>query len=298
MATQNEVTISTWRSTATSTNSITLKTGLAFGTYTVVGTFKGDDPANVPSSGAGTARRGGYVNGSNSFLTYRTFKTRITNSREKDLLVGFSNKEYAIKIRKKGVGTHQFVPMHSNVGTAFNADPMRILVDGATWSPSTAVIGEFIECSSFRLVQHVYGRNPDSGMENLIDRATTVSINKKGCAEISGKMKVLQDIDVLDGYLIMVPLAKPMIDRAVTYINNTYACTKTDGTKTYLDTESDIGISYAFVSGAEKDYVTAVRFCGSKNTLRTGGSGKYAYTMNTWLEHRDATMTKLYASAF
>ena len=43
------------------TNSITLKTGLAFETYTVVGTFKGVDPANVTSNGAGTARGAGYM---------------------------------------------------------------------------------------------------------------------------------------------------------------------------------------------------------------------------------------------
>lgn len=296
--TLNKKTVSTWKATATATNSVSLFTGLTFGSHTIVGTFKGDDPAHVPSTGAGTSRGWVYVNGANNYKTFRSFKQQISNSRVKDFLVGFSNKEFAVKLRKKDVGTHQFVPMHSNIGTAFNAEPARFIADGAEVTPSSLVIGEFIECTSFRLAQHVYGRNPDSGTENLVDIETTVTINKKGAAEINGKMTVLVDVDVLDGYFVMTPLAKPLIDRAATSINNSYACTKTDGSKTYLVPEKDRAISYAFVSSTEKDYVTAVRFNDYKNTLRTNASGKYASNMNTWLEHRDATLTKLYASSF
>lgn len=296
--TANKVTVSTWKSTATSTNNVTLKSGLAFGTHTVVGTFKGDDPANAPSSGAGTSRGWIYVDGLNGYLTFRTYKTQLTNSRDKDLFINFSNKEFALKMRKANFGTAQFVPMHSNIGTAFNAEQRRILANGSSVDPASLIIGEFIECDDFKLVQKVYARNPDSLDENLATIATTVSINKKGTAEINGKMQVLSTIQVEEGYFLMAPVSKLSINRLATSINNYYDATKTDGSRTYLSPEKDRATSYAFTSSSSKDFIIAARFNDYRNSLRTGGEGKYTENFNTWIEHRDATMTKLYASVF
>lgn len=294
----NKVTVSTFSANATPTNIVTLKTGLTFGEHTVVGTFKGDDPSNAPSSGVGTSRGWVYVNGSNNFLTFRTFKSQYVNNRENDLLVGFSNKEFAIKIRKKGMSNYQFVPMHSNIGTAFNMSPPEFLVDGNNKDFSTSPIGEFMKCSSFTLSQKVYGRNPDSGSENLLEIYSDVSINKKGLAQISGKIKALTDVEVLDGYFIMVPASKPVVDRLTTSINFNYPCIKTDGSKTYLTLEKDKANSYAFVSSTTPDFVIAYKYDDPKNTLRPSQAGKYPPDFNTWLEHRDTNMTKFYASAF
>lgn len=293
--TTNKVTISTWSATAVATNTKTLFEGLDFGTHKVVGTFKGDDPAHTPSSGAGTSRGWVYVNGANNYLTFRAFKTQLTNNRVQDLLVGFSNKEFAFRTRKTGT-THayQFVPMHNSVGTAFEKTPVQFIADSTILSEADILaltIGEFYEITKFSVVQSVYGRNPESSDENLIEINTNVTISKNGNVEITGKMQPLVNVDIENGYGIMFPVVKSATTKAVTSKGNTYATTKTDGTSTYLIAENDTTTSVAFVADSNKNYISAVRFNDIKNTLKTG---KDKGDTPFWIEHRDANMQKLY----
>ena len=293
--TTNKVTVSTWSETAIATNNKVLFEGLEFGTHKLVGTFKGDDPANVPSSGAGTGRGWGYVDGLNGYLTYRSFKTQLINDRVQDILVGFSNKEFAFQIRKANSNhAYQFVPMHNNIGTAFEKEPVKFVADSKVLSESdisSLTIGEFYECTKFSVIQSCYGRNPESTTENLVEVNTNVTVNKTGNVEIAGKIKPLVDIEIDNGYGIMTPLDKGITTKCITSIGNEYPTIKTDGSSTFLEDEEDETTSFMFVSSDKKDYVATVKFNNTKNTLITGvdkGGNPI------WLEHRGNIMQKLY----
>ncbi|UOB94172.1 BppU family phage baseplate upper protein [Bacillus wiedmannii] len=81
--------------------------GLAKGTHTVIATFKGDDPANAPASGANTARGWvkndtGYAQAAEAHKTALLYDDLLHPVKEIDLLVPFSNKEFAFRMKPNG----------------------------------------------------------------------------------------------------------------------------------------------------------------------------------------------------
>lgn len=297
--TENKVSVSTWSETAIATNNKVLFEGLKFGTHKLVGTFKGDDPSHVPSSGAGTSRGWVYVNGLNGYLTYRSFKTQLINSRVQDIMVGFSNKEFAFSLRKSGTTqSYQFVPMHNSIGTAFEKEPVKFIADSQILSEadiSNLTVGEFYECTKFSAIQSVYGRNPASNSENLVEINANVTISKDGNVEITGKLKPLTNVDIENGYAIMFPMNKSATTKVITSKNNEYPTVLTDGSRTNLNAEGDTTKSLIFVSSENDDYVSSLRFNDMKNTLRIG---EEKGDVDMWIEHRDANMQKLYFRQF
>ncbi|PFT68909.1 hypothetical protein COK81_34420, partial [Bacillus thuringiensis] len=78
--------------------------GLAKGMHTVIATFKGDDPANAPASGANTARGWvkndtGYAQAAEAHKTALLYDDLLHPVKEIDLLVPFSNKEFAFRMK-------------------------------------------------------------------------------------------------------------------------------------------------------------------------------------------------------
>ena len=294
--TDNKKILSTYSEVAGQSGYVTLFEGLTEGSHVIEGTFLGDDPNNPPSSGTGTSRGWINIGSTDTSRTYRTYKTRLTNNRIQELLVPFSNKEFAFRTRKANTShSSQFVPMHSGIGTAFKKVEPQFIADDNIIDYQNLPLGEFIECNTFSLVQSVYGRNPESADENLMEINTNVSINKSGNVEITGKMQPLTEIDVENGYGIMFPVKKDITTKAISSKGNEYPTIKTDYSSTFMSSESDTTTSFAFVSEENPDFIASIRFNDIRNTLRTG-LDKGANPL--WIEHRDATMQKLYYRPF
>lgn len=294
--TENKKIHSTYSSTAGQSGYVTLFEGLSEGKHTIVGTFLGDDPNNPPSGGAGTSR--GWINygSTDASRTYRTYKTQLTNNKVQELLFAGSNKEFAFRIKKSNSShSSQFVPMHSGIGTAFQKSEPHFIVDDTILDYQNLPIGEFFECNTFSLVQSVYGRNPESADENLMEINTNVSINKSGNVEITGKMKPLTEIYVENGYGIMFPVRKDITTKAISSKGNEYPTIKTDYSSTFMVEEADTTTSFAFVSEENPDFIASIRFNDIRNTLRTG-LDKGANPL--WIEHRDNILQKLYYRPF
>lgn len=297
--TGNAVEVSTYRSVA-SAYTETVFSGLTNTAHTIVGTFIGDDPLNPPSGGTGTSRGWvWYSNGTNTLKTLRAYAVTMVNSRDIELLEGFSNKEFAVSIRPAGATeAHQFVPMHSGIGTAFEKTPKRIVLDGTEIDPFSFTTGFFQPCNSLVVSQSVYGRHSEYPSNNLIEVNTTVSINKKGIASISGTVEVLADIDINAGYFMMCPTDAAATTKATTSLNNVYDTTIADGSKTYLVPEMDRVRSVLFTSEVNGDVAVAVVYDNISETLRQNGDGKFPHNLMCWIEHRDSGIQKLYQSVF
>ena len=294
------VEVSTYRSVA-SAYTETVFSGLSNTAHTIVGTFIGDDPLNPPSGGTGTSRGWVWVSnsGASTLYTYRTYKAEMVNSRDIELLEGFSNKEFAVSMRPAGTsGAYHFVPMHSSVGTAFSASPLRIVLDGSEVDPFSYTTGFFTQCNSLQVAQSVYGRHPDYPADDLVEINTTVSINKNGVATINGSMTVLEDIDIDAGYFIMCPVDTAATTVALTSLYNEYDTTISDDSKTYLVPERDRVKSVVFTSSVNGDCGVAVSYDSIHETLRQNSDGKWPFNLMCWIEHRSSGIQKLYQSVF
>ena len=292
---ENPVIVSTYSETPVPVKTSLIVEGLPFGEHTIVATFKGDDPNNPPYGGASSSR-GWVAKRETSPKTFYSYKTQLTNSRIQDLLVGFSNKEFAFRIRKAETShSTQFIPMHSGIGTAFKKVEPRFIADGKVIDYVNLPFAEFFECNTFRLVQSVYGRNPESADENLMEINTNVTINKSGNVEIAGKMEPLSDIEIENGYGIMFPVKKDITTKAISSKGNEYPTIKTDYSSTFMSSESDTTTSFAFVSEENPDFIASVRFNDIMNTLK---ANEEKDATSFWIEHRDVTMQKLYFRVF
>ncbi|CAG7598191.1 hypothetical protein PAESOLCIP111_00205 [Paenibacillus solanacearum] len=284
--------------------------GLADSTHTIVATFKGDDPAHPPSGGAGTSR--GWVRNAANYASkdqpYRTVllydSTSIqTNKPVKlfDVLHSWSNKEFALNVSPAGSGfANHWLPEHVNVGTVYTGVSQRIYFDDteiSSWTPDTT----FRPVRAVTIVQQMIGRHPNDPANPV---AEIDCVHTASASGVSVKTKVtwLRPVFIHTGYGMMFPAAGTFASKLVTGSGRTYEASATDGSKTDL-TENDQSVSYAYVHNAsgtngEPDTVVAMTVQDIAKTFRYGLPGRRRTGSVVWLQHRDATMQKLYPQIF
>lgn len=296
--TSNPVNISTWRSVATSPATAQVFRQLENKQHTVVATFMGDDPANVPSTGAGTAR--GWANYATDAPTHKPTFTQyaqsVTNTEIVKLFGEGSNKDFAVSMRKTGTtNPYYFIPQHQ-AGTGFKVSNIQYLVDGV---PTTLQNGiSLTGVREFKIIQQIYGKVPET-TENLAKFTTIWSFYGDGTVNIDGKMEVLTPIDVDWGYGIMFTLDNTFTTKLKSSLQKTYATLLRDDSNEYLTEEKDLATSYVSLNdGAYKNLAIAVTYNNQKQTLRQGKTNKPVINQNTFIQHRNSNITKLYQVAY
>lgn len=266
------------------------------GRYTLHAEFMGDDPLNPPSSGAGTAR-GWLARVPSADGSTTTYPGTYDNIKYPDITAGWtqgtlqgveSNREFAWWFRPVGSAvTAQWVPYHG-VDTAFNVESTQFFDGDRPLNVFRMAVGEKQDLTgTFKMVQHIYGRIPNySTSVNLIEVWTTTTIHPTGRMTVEGRIKVLQDIEVTNAFVIMHPVNSALFDTVVSSIGNTYPNTPDlVGTNTFLP-ESDVGQSYVFLSSTNPSLVNAFRYNNPSETLRRSDTDKPAEGTRAWLEHR------------
>lgn len=290
------VTASTYSATAlTDFTGTPLFSNLAPGSYTLRGEFMGDDPAHVPSSGAGTAR--GWV-GRWDTDTRTHFTLSVTSEfmmcPRTTLLSPFSNRDFAFAIKPTTGGTKQFVPYHG-IKTAFKAEEPRYLNGGKAINIAAMGNNDYVHLTDFELVQHIYGRNPFTVDANLMEFWTVQGIKPTGKVTMSGRYKTHQSVGIDAAYVLMFPVKGDQFTECVTSLNNSYP-TRADqyGQATWMVPEKDVDTSYAFVSSTNRDIAAAMTVHNPGDSFRRGAPNKNPATQMTYIEHRDANFSKIY----
>lgn len=294
--TSNKIQVSTYKASA-GTDDFKIIGGLPDKPHLLEATFIGNDPNNAPSGGTSRA----WLPYSATTDTSKTFFSRFINvnmTREKVLNAAMSNKDFALRIRPKGTsGEYHFVPEHNAVGTAFKISEPKFLLDGKEIDIFGQPVGVSQTGKKFTLVQSVYGRYPTNGVNLLrIDNVHEVSINSS--VRMLGKVSVLQDIDIQDGYFLMLPVSTDTATRLKTSRFNDYDVTITDGSHTMLTSERDDTISYIFTSSTNTNLFSSMKVNDPYRSLRTGQDGKFPEGQTIWIEHRNMSMQKLYQSIY
>ena len=291
----NKVIISTYKSTA-GTDDVKLFENLKDTTHVLEGVFIGDDPVNAPSGGV--AR--GWLSYSTTTETTRTFFSRFINLnmvREKSLNTAMSNKDFALRIRPKGsAGEYHFIPEHNATGTAFKIEDAKFLLDDKPLDILNMQVSIAYKGKNFKIIQSVHGKYPSG--DNLIRIDNIHSISLDGSIRLMGKVEVLKDIEIQDGYFLMLPVSTDVASRLKTSRQNNYPTTKTDGSRTNLTNEKDDTTSFIFTSSTNTNLYSAMTVHDPYRSIRVGKPNKYPEGQTAWIEHRNAAMQKLYQSIY
>lgn len=279
--------------------------GLTQGSHTIVGTFKGADPANAPSGGV--AARGWVWDNTTTSAGFETFSTEksfivydlgLNYINTTDILVDKSNKDFAISMRPyESTEAYQFFPEHSGVPTAF-LGTQKVYFDNVEVTNWT-IDPQLREVKSVKLVQKMIGKFPGQ-LENPVCEIYSIqTVNAKGVS-LKFTFKFLRKVSIQYGYVMMFPFYTSFGKTLITSTGKRYVA-KYEGsrTKTNLD-EKDMPISYALINtggtNGETDIVVAMTVQNPNKTLRRGKNDRPSYPL--WLEHRDETMNKLYPQIF
>jgi hypothetical protein len=303
-------TISTYNSTLTYRFSLVYK-NLQRREHTVVATFKGDDPLNPPSGGTGTSR-GWYTNDFQSiaridlagsmkgpFIVLDSQVGKKVDTVVTNILVGFSNKEFAFNIRLSGSSNaRQFIPEHSAVGTTFGT--VSVVVDGKNITTLDVTDG-FIPFNICEYYQDMIGRNQLDNID-LCQIHSSMNVNSEGI-NLSQSFEWLQDTDISAGYVNMVPVNRNFGTRLIDSKNNLYDITLSDGSANPLnfrDNLRSVGVVSA-LSNLE-DYILGVEF-DNNTTSFLFNQTKYRMFSGVerrfWWEARTTNdLSKLYPQIF
>lgn len=280
----NPVTVSTY-ATANATMGRLIKTGLTDTMHTVVGTFKGADPTNAPAGG--TARGWVYANLTDD--AHRTVNGYLKgNTKTAQLMSHASNKEMAVQV-KFGAEQSYVIPDHG-IGTAFNVEPIKILVDNAPVDLSTYTIGKPVPLNaSVDIQQHCYGVVPGHG--NAAEFWVNHHIDRRGKVTYSTRFKALQDFLVVFSYPLMMPLST-VENTVLTSIGN-MRVPAGDETDYYFEEEEDKTFSAALLSSVNKGYVAAGKIHYPLQSYRVGKTGEPDKKRKLYIWQR-AAVPKLY----
>jgi hypothetical protein len=290
--------VSTYSSAAGAYDStgVTLLNNLRTGTYTITGKFLGDDPLNVPSGGAGTSR-GWLANNADGTSTSATLFAVWAPFRQvsKDtLLKPASNMDIAMQVQPAGGSNLEWMPYHG-IATMYQADAPVYLDGDTVIDVGSMASGDYRTLTSFELVQRVYGRNSASGSTNLVELATSHVVRPSGQVTVTGKWKALANIELGDNYHMMLPASMALFDKVVTSIGNAYATNPAlIGTVTNMVPENDTAMSHMYLSSTNKNVAGAVRYTNPQETIRRGKANKNPDATKAFVQHRDATITKIY----
>lgn len=232
--------------------------------------------------------------------TARTTDTpgRFTYERS-DKLTPASNHEFALRFKpaSRPTETVQWVPRHNNINTAFRArDPLFMTPNGRLrvieGDDTRAQIDGHLD-----IIQHVYGRHPSTGDQNLLEIWTTHRFYPDGSIHLSGRWKALQDVIFDSGYVLMLPGTPNYVRRVVTSLGNAYANVSDKyGTSDRMVEEGDQAKSYGFVMANSRNFSVGVTYDNIHETLRRDAPGKPDDPAFT--EHRNDSIVKIYNQLF
>lgn len=241
------------------------------------------------------------MNGSVSVMTpVNPPPSAVHASKQFDVLHSWSNKEFAFSVTPAGSGLpSQWLPEHVNVGTVY-AVAQRIYFDDAEiadWTPETS----FRPVKSVKIVQRLLGRHP-SDPGNPLAEITCVHTASASGVSVKSKVKWLRPVTISTGYGMMFPVPGSFAAKLLTGCGRSYDAVATDGSTTDL-TENDQSSSYAYVhnsagANGEPDTMVAMTIHDIANTFRQSMPGRRAAGSIVWLQHRDASMQKLYPQVF
>ena len=290
-----KIKVSTFKSTA-GTDEVKLFENLKDTTHTIEGVFIGDDPLNAPSGGSSRA----WLPYSENVATTKTFFSRFINLnmvREKSLNTAMSNKDFALRIRPSGsTGEYHFIPEHNATGTAFKISNAKTLLDDKPLDILNMQVSIAYKGKNFKIIQSVHGKYPSG--DNLIRIDNIHAISLDGSVRLMGKVEVLKDIEIQDGYFLMLPVSTNVATRLKTSRYNNYPTIKTDGSRTNLTNEKDDTTSFIFTSSTNTNLYSAMTVHDPYRSIRTGKTDKYPVGQTAWIEHRNTSMQKLYQSIY
>ena len=267
-------------------------------TYNLVLEFVGDDPDNPPSTGGGTSRGWYCISTTNNAadkdtLFLRNKTQRVVNYIEP--LKNGSNKEFAFYLRRKGQAyTPQFFPWHSGVVSTEKTQDYEIFIDGVKYDKNNLENGKtYNNVNKVELIQYIYCKLPDDAQRlgYLISKHT---FNKNGVVDVNCSFKALENLEIIDGYVGMVPVLSQFCKKLKTSYLTNYETIKAAG---YTNlTEEDKVFSYIWGNGDRTDVAIAMTWNNPFSTLRKNKKDRRDPLL--WIEHRDATMQKLYPQVF
>lgn len=285
---EQKTTISTWSETNIADKEQLLFDGLDFQKHTLKLTFKGQDPNHPVDNPRGWLNYGGQrpqdVKG-----TINLFKLVPVVSTAIQSLYSYSNKDFAMQIRNANSDTgEQFVPEHNAIGSAFAKSELKLLGDGKELKFQTNIV--YPDLKSINLIQDVYGRV--SG-ENLVNIKTNHTI-KNGNIFINGYVNFLKDTYVKTGYAGMIPYFCENVDYIKTSMDNIYSPDKSGTYRIEKIPEKLQAKSYLLYND-KNNIVTGFTFEDFLKTMRFDENNRKG---DTWIEHRNATMGKIYNQHF
>lgn len=262
-------------------------------THRIVGEFIGDDPNNPPEGGNS---RGWIRDSTGNPRNYTVIGGFIDNGSYLDntMMLGYgSNKEFALNFEVDG--ERYWFPEHNNVGTAFEIDSFKLILDGKQINLDDMELNRSVLVDNLQFVQKVVCRFPNVS-NDLAELEITHNINKNGVVSIIGKVKFLTDVFVRNGYTMMLPLVQDTIKQLVSSIGGSLT-SKGDESLTYFNEEMDRTHSFAGVDDRNPDYITAMSFDYPLKTLRYGKEGRGDIN-NFFYYHERKNYPKLYALIF
>ncbi|MBW3496614.1 BppU family phage baseplate upper protein [Bacillus sp. FDAARGOS_1420] len=270
--------------------------GLAKGTHTVVATFKGDDPANPPVGGANTSRGWvkndtGYVQAAEAHKTALVYDDLLNPVKEVDLLVPFSNKEFAFCMKPNGSSVvAEWIPEH-RAATVFKTSQKMYVDDKeiTSWGPETTIK----EAEIVRAVQSMKGFHPSDLTNALCEIYSVHTVTNQGVT-FDIKIKWLQDTFIEDGYIAMLPGSHPFVEKLVDATGKSFDTIASDNS--YKDVPNSEKMAGYAMPSKERDYVVAMKINNIHASLRKGQTG--IRNPLVWLQHRDATLQKLYPQVY
>lgn len=217
-----------------------------------------------------------------------------------EVLQPWSNKEYAICVAPADSDfKHQWLPEHNRVGTVF-AGSQRLIIDGverADWAEEES----FQPVQSVVIEQRMLGIHPDAPDGPLAEIDCTHTVDDDGVS-VRSVIRWLRPVSVAAGYGMMFPSLRSFTDKLVTSCGSVYDATADDNSRTNL-VEDDRAQSYAVVhtpTGAHGEHgtVAAMTMRELPVTLRWGQAGRRQNDAIVWLQHRNASMQKLYPHVY
>ena len=216
-----------------------------------------------------------------------------------DKLTPASNHEFALRFKpaSRPNETSQWVPRHNNINTAFRAsDPLFMTPNGRLRVLEGDVTRAQID-GHLDIIQHIYGRHPSTGDQNLLEIWTTHRFYPDGSIHLSGRWKALQDVIFDSGYVLMLPGVPNYVQTVVTSLGNSYPNVSDKyGTQETMVDEGDQANSYGFVMSGSRNFSVGVTYDNTHETLRRDAPGKPDDPAFT--EHRNSGIVKIYNQLF
>lgn len=258
--------------------------------HTLVGTFKGDDPSNPPSSGAGTSR--GWVRYATSGLlsdynyTTHIWSPNYQETKIKNMLDSGSVKEFAFSIND-GDNDYEWIPEHYSKASVRSIS-QQIIIDGEIVTNFTKM-NKWLNADTIIVKQKLIGYHPNAPTTDVCEITINQSITNSGIY-VYGKIKWLKQTLISDGYAMMLPVLNGAASKLITSNLEVLDATKSD------DTFEDIPNGTkcrSFMIGTTDGYISIVNILNLNKSLRDISDN----TVKVQMQHR-SDMQKIYPTVY